>query len=220
METFQVSRDGKHMKDVASAIASLCNRKRIKDQIQSLYRDLKPIKGLGGRDFELWAGMITLAQMIDLESRNLHLSDRVKEIAIAHSEKKAEESFFLDWDTKYLLAVEKFFSMQPYDGRYIQADKILEYVVEEVKPPFPLRTERLSRVLDRESIIIHPRKVCWFKDEGKLVHRTGWRINLSTLKKRVAKFKKYIESYEEHPDPQMRSISSIADIWEGDCSDL
>ena len=48
METFIASRDGKHLKELASAITSLLKRKKIKDQIKSLYHNFEPIKGLSG----------------------------------------------------------------------------------------------------------------------------------------------------------------------------
>ncbi len=105
METFIASRDGKDLKELASAITSLLKRKRIKDQIKSLYHNFKPTKGLNGRDLEIWVGMAVLAKMIDAETPNLKLFDQILNIAISATEKRDEETFFLDWNSQFLIAI-------------------------------------------------------------------------------------------------------------------
>lgn len=221
LELFQISRDGKLLKELASGIALIFRRKKTKDQIQSLYHNFKPIKGLGGRDLELWIGALVLAQIIDMESPSLDLFNRVKKIAIANAEKRDEDSFFLDWDTKFLIAAVNYFSTHPYDGSsYVQADQLTQYVIDEVKPPFPFRTEGLGKILDRESLL-RKRRVRWFKDEkGNSIHRTGWIIDVDRLKNRVRKYHKYIQPDEECPDPQISSIAPIADMFEREYPNL
>ena len=247
METFLKSRDGRHLRELASALASLCNRKGIRELVQTLYHHFSPIKGLGGRDLEIWNGMFVLAQIIDSESPGLKLFDRLVKIAIATTEKREEDSFFLDWDIKYLIAVHNFFSTNPYDSfSYVQADKITKHVIEEINLPFPLRTETLGKLLDRESILIS-RKLCWYKVELKSmqvdrkgnsvhkedrekpvreektvqsIHKTGWRIDVGKLKKRIAKFEKYVQPSEDKSITDEALDSVFADIAEKNYPDI
>ena len=212
METFIASRDGKDLKELASASTSLLNRKKIKDQIKSLYHNFKPVKGLGARDLEIWVGMLVLAQIIDSESPSLKLFERVAQIAISAIEKRDEETFFLDWNAQFLIAAESFFPPTHSDkDAFIQADLLTKHVIEKVKPPFALRTEGLGKILDRESILIE-RRVRWFKDEkGNPVHKTGWRIDIDRLRRRVSKFKKYIQPKEELSAGEATSLDSLAE---------
>jgi len=215
MVTFIPSRDGKDLKELASAITSLLNRKRIKVQIQLLYHNFQPIKGLKGRDLELWIGMLVLAQVIDSEFPNLKLYDRVLKIAISATEKRDEETFFLDWNAQFLIAAENFFPFKYFDtDTFIQADLITKHVTEKVKPPFTIRTEGLGKILDRESVLIE-RRVRWFKDEkGNPVHKTGWRIDVERLRRKVSKFQKYIQPKEDLPGNHGLSISDISGIFD------
>jgi hypothetical protein len=221
METFIASRDGKDLKELASAITSLLNRKKIKDHIKTLYHNSKPIKGLGGRDLEIWVGMLVLAQLIDSGAPNLNLFDRVLNIAISATEKREEETFFLDWNSQFLIAIANYVKDRHYDNdAFIQADQITNHVSEEVKPPFRIRTEGLGKILDRESILIE-RRVRWFKDEkGNPVHKTGWRIDVDRLRKKVSKFQKYIQPKEDPPTNQGFSNADLADIFENNPPEL
>jgi hypothetical protein len=210
MKTFITSRDGGQLKELASAIASLFKRKKINEQIKSLYHNFKSIEGLKGRDLELWIGMLVLAQIIDSEAPNLKLYDRVVKTAISATEKRDEEIFFKDWNAQFIMAAESFFPPKYSDSdTFIQADLITKHVIEKVNPPFPLRTEGLGRILDRESILIE-RRVRWFKDEkGNPVHKTGWRIDFERLRRKISKFQKYIEPKEDPLGNQVRSIYDI-----------
>jgi len=197
MERFITSRDGGKLKELSSAITSLFKRKKIKDQIKSLYHNFEPIRGLNGRGLEIWTGMLILAQIIDGESPRLKLFDKVVKIAITANEKRDEETFFLDWNSQFLIAVANFVSNNYDSNTFIQADLVANHVIEEVKPPFRIRTEGLGRILDRESILIE-RRVRWFKDEkGNPIHKTGWRLDVVRLRGKVSKFRKYIQSKEE-----------------------
>jgi len=215
METFITSRDGGELKELASAIESLFKRKKIKNQIRSLYHNFKPIKGLKGRDLELWIGMLVLSQIIDSEAPNLKLFDRVLKTAISSTEKRDEETFFLDWNSQFLIAVANFARIKNFDSNtFYRADEITTRVTEEVDPPFRIRTEGLGRTLDRESILIE-RRVRWFKDkEGNQVHKTGWRLDVERLRTKVSKFQKYIQPQEDPPANQGFSISDLAGIFE------
>lgn len=215
METFITSRDGGELKELASAIEFLFKRKKFKHQIKLLYHNFKSIKGLKGRDMELWIGMLVLAQIIDSESPNLKLFDRVLKTAISATEKRDEETFFLDWNSQFLIATENFFPPNYIDSDiFIQADLITNHVPEQVKPPFKIRTEGLGKLLDRESFLIE-RRVRWFKDkEGNQVHKTGWRLDVKRLRRKVSKFQKYIQPQEDPPANQAFSISDLADIFD------
>lgn len=215
METFIASRDGKDLKELASAIASLLKRKKIKEQIKSLYHNFKPVNGLKGRDLEIWVGMLVLSQLIDSEPPNLNLFDRVLNIAISATEKRDEETFFLDWNSQFLIAIANYVKDRHHDNEaFIQADLITNHVSEEVKPPFRIRTEGLGKILDRESILIE-RRVRWFKDEkGNPVHKTGWRIDVDRLRRKVSKFQKYIQPKEDPPTNQGFCNSDLAGIFE------
>jgi len=215
METFIASRDGKDLKELASAITSLLKRKKIKDQIKSLYHNFKPIKGLNGRDLEIWIGMAVLAKIIDAEAPNLKLFDQILNIAISATEKRDEETFFLDWNSQFLIAIANYVKDHNHDSdTFIQADLITNHVSDEVKPPFRIRTETIGKLLDRESILIE-RRVRWFKDkDGNQVHKTGWRLEVERLRKKVLKFQKYIEPKEDSPNNQPFSISNLAGIFD------
>jgi len=217
METFITSRDGRQLKELASAIASLFKRKKINEQIKLLYHNFKPIEGLKGRDMELWIGTLVLAQIIDSEAPNLKLYDRVVKTAISSTEKRDEETFFKDWNAQFIMAAESFFPPKYSDSdTFIQADLIAKHAIEKVNPPFTLRTEGLGRILDRESILIE-RRVMWFKDEkGNPVHKTGWRIDVERLRRKISKFQKYIEPEEDPLGNQGVSISDIAHIFDND----
>ena len=219
METFIASRDGKDLKELASAITSLLKRKKIKDQIKSLYHNFKPIKGLRGRDLEIWIGMAVLAKIIDSESPNLKLFDRVAKTAISATEKRDEETFFLDWNSQFLIAIANYIKANQHDSNtFIQAELITNHVTEEVKPLFRIRTEGLGKILDRESILIE-RRVRWFKDEkGNPVHKTGWRIDVDRLRRKVSKFQKYIQSEEEFKKDESEQI--VRDIQKDDWGKL
>ena len=218
METFIASRDGKDLKELASAITSLLKRKKIKDQIKSLYYNFKPIKGLGGRDLEIWIGMLVLAQLIDSESSKLRLFDRVAKTAISATGKRDEETFFLDWNSQFLIAAADFILNpdKPFNSKtFIQADQITNHVIEKVKPPFRIRTEGLGRILDRESILIE-RKVKWFKDEkGNEIHKTGWSIDIDRLKKKVSKYTKFLQTKEEFQEEEKNELAEAfkTDTW-------
>lgn len=215
METFITSRDGGELKKLASAIESLFKRKKIKNQIRSLYHNFRPIKGLKGRDLELWIGMLVLSQIIDSEAPHLRLFDRVLKTAISATEKRDEETFFLDWNSQFLIATENFFPPNYIDSdTFIQADLITNHVTEQVKPPFKIRTEGLGKLLDRESLLIE-RRVRWFKDkEGNQVHKTGWRLDVKRLRRKVSKFQKYIQPQQDPPANQGFSISDLGGIFE------
>ena len=215
METFIASRDGKDLKELASAITSLLKRKKIKDQIKSLYHHFKPIKGLNGRDLEIWIGMAVLAKIIDAEAPNLKLFDQILNIAISATEKRDEETFFLDWNSQFLIAIADYVKDHSHDSdTFVQADLITNHVTEEVKPPFRIRTEGLGKILDRESILIE-RRVRWFKDEkGNPIHKTGWRIDVDRLRRKVSKFQKYIQPKEDLPANQGFSNSDLAGIFD------
>ena len=154
--------------------------------------------------------MLVLAQIIDSEAPNLKLYDRVVKTAISATEKRDEETFFKDWNAQFIMAAESFFPPKYEDSEtFIQADLITKHVIEQVNPSFPLRTEGLGRILDRESILIE-RRVRWFKDEkGNSIHKTGWRIDFKRLRGKISKFRKYIEPEEDPLGNQVRSISDI-----------
>jgi hypothetical protein len=215
METFIPSRDGRQLKELASATASLFKRKKINEQIKSLYHNFKPIEGLKGRDLELWIGMLVLAQIIDSEAPNLKLYDRVVKTAISATEKRDEETFFKDWNSQFLIAIANYVKDHSHDSdTFIQADLITNHVTEEVKPPFRIRTEGLGKIWDRESTLIE-RRVRWFKDEkGNPIHKTGWRIDVDRLRRKVSKFQKYIQPKEDPPANQGFSNSDLAGIFD------
>lgn len=219
LERFLVSRDGELLKQIAKGLKSLFEKRRIQEKIRSFYYDFNPIEGLVGRDEELWIGLLVLAQIIDLKSPRLKLFDCLSKIAMAYVEKRKEHLFFDDWTSKVLVSVYNFILANSYDSNtLIQADKITRHVVEELHPAFRLRTEGLGRILDKESLLIE-RKLMWFKDgRGNPVHRTGWRIDVVRLKKRMEKFKKYMPPPED-PQSDDPSISDFLDIFDEDESE-
>lgn len=221
METFIMSRDGGQLKELASAIGSLFKRKNIKDQIKSLYHNFKPVKGMEGRDLELLVGMPVLVRIIESETPNLKLSDRVLKIAISATEKRDDETFFLDWNSQFLISVANLARIRNFDSNaFYRGDEITAHVTEEVSLPFKLRTGGLGRVLDRESILIE-RKVKWFRDDkGNQIHKTGWRIDVDRLRRKVSKFHKYIQPREDSPVNQGFSSFNLADILENNPPDF
>ena len=160
--------------------------------------------------------MLVIAQLIDSESPDLKLFDQLLQSALATTARREEDAFFLDWDTKFLISIANFISKKRYDsGSFIPADKLTDYVVEQVQPFFKLRTESLSRKLDKESLLLE-RKLMRFPvqkepsgqrekkqplsgGEDNLQHKTGWRIDVQRLNKRIAKFRKYMDSVEQEP---------------------
>ena len=119
-------------------------------------------------------------------------------IALAYVEKRHEDSFFLDWTVRVLISVSNYIRINSYDSTtFIQADKLTSHVIKEVKPSFPVRTETISRILDKESLMTE-RKLLWFRDEkGNPLHRTGWQIKVKRLRNRVANYQKYMEVHDE-----------------------
>jgi hypothetical protein len=198
LERFLVSRDGAALKNLAKEIASLFQRSKIQEKIKGLYHNFVSIEGLTGRDEELWIGLLVLALVVDSESPDLKVFDRLTKIALAYVEKRHEDSFFLDWTVRVLISVANYVETNSYDGStFIQADKLTSHVIKDIKPSFPVRTETISRLLDKESLMTE-RKLLWFRDEkGNPLHRTGWQINVKRLKNRVAKFQKYMEVHDE-----------------------
>jgi hypothetical protein len=68
LERFSITLHGKELKHLASGITQLFKRKSIQKKIEELHRNFpRSIKGLVGRDLELWIGMPVLAQFIDEE---------------------------------------------------------------------------------------------------------------------------------------------------------
>jgi hypothetical protein len=149
----------------------------------------------------------------------MNIYDRIVKIAIVGIEKRAEETFFLDWNSQFLRAIRDYLSDNHCDSdTFIQADKITTHVIEEVKPSFRIRTESLGRILDRESILIE-RRVRWFKDEkGNLIHKTGWRLDVKRLTRKVSKFHMYIQSKEEFKKDEGEKI--VRDIEKNDWGKL
>lgn len=215
MERYISFRHEKLLKELAKGISTLFESRKLKKQIIALYENLEPIKGLSGRDFELWSGILALAQKIDSESPNLKLYDRVLRIAISATEKRDEETFFLDWNSRFLISIANFVKANHHDSdTFIQADKITAHVTKEVAPPFKIRTESLGKLLDRESVLIE-RRVRWFKDEaGNQVHKTGWRLDTERLVRKVSKFQKYIQPKEDPKANQLFSNSDLPGIFE------
>ncbi|NWG03555.1 MAG: hypothetical protein HXY44_11940 [Syntrophaceae bacterium] len=215
MERYISFRHEKLFKDLAKGITTLFKSRKLKKQIAVLYENLEPVKGLNGRDFELWSGILALAQKIDSENPNLNLYDRVLKVAISATEKRDEETFFLDWNSRFLISVANYVKANQHDSNtFIQADLITNHVSDEVKPPFRIRTETIGKLLDRESILIE-RRVRWFKDkDGSQVHKTGWRLDVERLKKKVSKFQKYIQPKEDPPVNQGFSNSDLAGIFD------
>ena len=198
LERFLVSRDGAALKKLAKEIASLFQRSKIQEKIKGLYHNFVSIEGLTGRDEELWIGLLVLALVVDSESPNLKVFDRLTKIALAYVDKRQEDSFFLDWTVRVLISVSNYIRINSYDSTsFIQADKLTSHVIKDVKPSFPVRTETISRILDKESLMTE-RKLIWFRDaKGNRLHRTGWQINVERLNRRVSKFQKYMEAQDE-----------------------
>jgi hypothetical protein len=99
------------------------------------------------------------------------LYDHMLKIAIAITEKRDEDEFSLDWDIQFLLSLSNYVSTNNYDGTYfLAADEVAQYVKDEVKPPFPIRTESFGRKWDKESLV--KRGYTSVRDKnGKPVHK-------------------------------------------------
>lgn len=146
----------------------------------------------------------------------MKIYDRILNIAIATTEKRQEDAFFLDWDVKFFLSLANFVSTRNYDGTYyLVAEEVAQYVINDVKPSFRMRTEGLGRKLDNASLL--KRWPIYVRDkEGKLVHKTGWMINVTRLNHRVAKYRKIFPAVEEPEKEEKEKPTEVfeEDAWE------
>lgn len=125
------------------------------------------------------------------------LYDHILKIAITITEKRQEEAFFLDWDTRFLLSLADYLSIINYDGTYLlAADEVAQYVMDKVKLTFPMRTESFGRKWDKESLI--KRGEIFLRDEnGNVVHKRAWVINVKRLNRRVEKYSRFLPTREQ-----------------------
>jgi len=217
MERFSITLHGKSLRELSYGLASLFKRKTTQKKIESLHQNLKSIEGLHGRDFELWIGLLVVAQFIDSESPNLRLFERVTKIATTITEKRVKESAFNDWDSRLLLSVEKFFNLTGFTSDdFIQADKLTKHVVDELRPSFNFRTESLRRKLDKESLVIDWKLIYFRENDGTQVHRMGWRVDIERLKRRVSKYGKFMQTIEEFDNEEKEKMMRDLDKgqWE------
>lgn len=215
LERFSTTLHGKSLRALASEIASLFKRKNIQKQIELLHRNFLQIPGLARRDLELWTGMLILAQLIDSEGvKNMY--NHILKIAIATIEKRNKNLLLADWDEKFLLSLSRYVSAIEYDGTdYLVAEDVAKFVIDDVKPPFNMRTESLGRKLDNASLI--ERRPIYIRDgKGNLVHKTGWIIDVKRLNQRVAKYKRILPSVEEFEKEEKDKIvkDPKEDAWE------
>jgi hypothetical protein len=197
MKRFSTILHGKLLKEFAKATSQLFKRKRIQDQVKSIHQNLLSEAGLSGRDLELWIGMLTLAKLIDSEESEMNLYDQVLKMAMATIQKREEEAFFDDWDVKLFFSAANYLSKIKYDGTFfLVAEKVFKYVFDDVKPPFPMRTEDFGRKLYKESLI--DRKPIYYKDSrGKRIHKKGWKFFVDRINRRVSKYREFLEEAEE-----------------------
>jgi len=198
LERFSITLHGKELKKMASGIERLFKRKSIQKKIESLHRSFPRVTGLAGRDLELWIGTLVLAQLIaDERMKSTTLYDTMLKIAIAMTEKLQEDASSLDWDIQFLLSLYNYVCLKNYDGSYyLPADEVAGWVRDEVKPPFPMRTESFGRKWDKESLIT--RGYISGRDENKkLVHKRAWKIDVKRLERRVEKYRRFLPTPEE-----------------------
>jgi len=125
------------------------------------------------------------------------LYDHMLKIAIAITQNRHEDESSLDIDIRFLLSLAKYVSSKNYDGSYfLPADEVAKHVTDEVKPTFPIRTESFGRKWDKESLV--KRGYTSVRDEnGKLVHKRAWLINVNRLSRRVAKYSRFLPTPEQ-----------------------
>jgi hypothetical protein len=157
---------------------------------------------------DLWSPLLAIAQAIDLEKPKAKIHDRLFAIAKMDIERRSEDSFFLDWDTKYLFSILNYLEAHYVDSEtFIVAEDLRNHVANELKPKFNLRTERLGRILQSYSLLLE-RKVRWIKTKrGADVQKTCYRINRAKLSKELKKYDRYIKPKENPPDSTEEALT-------------
>jgi hypothetical protein len=125
------------------------------------------------------------------------LYDHMLKIAIAITEKRHEDESSLDIDIRFLLSLAKYVSSKNYDGSYfLPADEVAQFVNDDVKPHFKMRTESFGRKWDKESLIT--RGYTSVRDEnGMLHHKRAWLIDVKRLNRRVEKYSRFLPTPEQ-----------------------
>ncbi len=125
------------------------------------------------------------------------LYDHMLKIVIAITQKRHEDESSLDVDVRFLLSLAKYVSSKNHNGSYfLPADEVAQFVNDDVKPHFKMRTESFGRKWDKESLIT--RGYTYARDDtGKLVHKRGWLIDVKRLTHRVAKYSRFLPTAEQ-----------------------
>lgn len=170
-----LAKHGKALKSLAKGLAELFETTDVRKRIMKAYTNLKEIKGIWGRDEELFSGMRAIAKVIDKEKgiwrpneglflRGLRASinraidkengirDRdlfhylLVKIAKKHVEDRKEEQFFADRDTQVIVSVAGFLESHKHDeDSSIIGEEIRDYVAEQLHLPNSFRTQDLGK---------------------------------------------------------------------------
>lgn len=200
IERFSLSRHGQSLEEKRSRLEDLFQQDELRQRIQTFYERFEGIDDHWGRETDLWSPLLAIAQTIDFEKSKAKIHDRLLAIAKMDIERRSEESFFMDWDTKHLFSIFNYLESHNFDSEtFIVAEDLRNHVANELKPKFNLRTERLGRILQSNSLLLK-RKVKWIKTrDGHDVQKTCYQIDKFKLSKLIRKFDRYVEVRESSP---------------------
>jgi hypothetical protein len=213
---FLHARHDPELQAITERLESLFRQNGLRQRILDFYEAFEGIDRYWGRETDLWAPLLAIAQAIDHEKPELGIHEKLMRIARSDLKKRREDSLFR-WDTKWQLAVHDYMQDNNLtEEDFIVAEDLSNYAVEKIKPKYKFRTESLGRILESQHLLLE-RRIRWIKTEGgNEVQRTCYRIDRDKLSKIIKKFNRFIEPKESPKIPSLdelgRSLFSNLDI--------
>ncbi len=193
---------------IRERLESLFRQNNLRQRILDFYEAFEGIDGYWGRETDLWAPLLAIAQAVDHEKPGWRLHEKVLGIARKDIRRRRQESFFR-WENKLLLVIHRYLKDRYYTSdQYVVAEDLKEYLNKLLKPRYPFKTESLGRALNASSLLLD-RKVKWVGEHGNLVQRTCYWIDVEKLSRIIRKFEKFIEPEEEPSSPTGEDLSEI-----------
>ena len=217
IKRFLHARHDPELQATRQGLESLFRQNGLRQRILEFYEAFEDIDGYWGRETDLWAPLLAIAQAIDHEKPELKIHQKVLGIARRDIERRRADSFFRNWDAKWLVVVHDYMDMEGNkftSEDFIVAEDLTKHAIGKINPKYKFRTESLGKILESHHLLIE-RKIKWIKSKDDTdIQRTCYRIDKNKLSIIIKKFDRYIEP-KESP-----KIPSMAEIGEAICGNL
>jgi len=211
IKRFLHNRHDPELQAIRERLESLIRQNGLRQRILEFYEAFEGIDGYWGRETDLWAPLLAIAQAIDQEKPELKIHQKVLGIARKDIERRRADSFFRNWDAKWLIAVHDYMDMEGNkftSEDFIVAEDLTKHAIGKINPKYKFRTESLGKILESHHLLLE-RKIKWRKtEEDTDTQRTCYRIDKDKLSKIVKKFNRYVEPKES---PRIPSMAEIGD---------